>query len=491
MNNKEQVKSLRNSFLEAYNEKDFFSAIELLKKIIKLYDDEHDEYDECEYLSDLYNLGILYGQIGKFSMSNKAYKKIIKILDNKEYDIEKDLKKIEILIDAENSIGVSYAKVGTNTFALASFEKALSLTRKYLKNDKKRLLDITHNMGCIYYELESFEDAIYYHLEELSLREDKDEDFIDNLNFLGYDYEEIENYEKSIGYLRQALDIIKGLEGINSYEYMNNTYYLASVYLKNKDYKNAIKYYEKSCNFIENKLGEKNPYLAEALTKLSAVYIKAGKIKEALNSQLKSLNIVKESVGKTHIYYASNVKKIADIHYLEKDYEKALQYYEEETAIKKVIIGTNNEEYVNSILNLINVKIKAFNEDYSNIEQEIYNLINIDFPVYSYKRALLILCKIYIENDKPNNLYTLYEFYQKIEPEESFDDMLENAKKIEEDIIHKEYDDFLKQNLDFEQDYNSIQDEIFDGIKNLFDGIKKQIDDYDSNKDNNDNQDLV
>ncbi|MDE6357630.1 MAG: tetratricopeptide repeat protein, partial [Eubacteriales bacterium] len=398
---------------------------------------------------------------------------------------EKDLKKAEVLIDTKNAIGICCNKMGAIKFkvALASFEEALSLTRKYFKDDKQKLLNIMHNMGCIYYDFERYEDAIYYHSEEISLRDKKDADFIDNLNFLGYDYEAINNYEKAIGYFKQALEIIKGLEGMNSDEYMNNTYYLASVYLKMEDYENAIKCLEKSCDFIERKLGEENPCLSEALTKLSSAYIKVGKRKEALNAQLKALKVVQDSVGEKHLYYASNTKKVADIYYLEKDYEKALPYYEKETEVKRDIIGIQNEEYVNSILNLINIKMKIGKDEneYKKLEQEIYQLIDYDFPAISYKRALLILCKIYIENNRPEKLYNVYEFYKDIENRESFDDMLKNAEEIEEDIINKENKIFENESEEVEEDYDSIEEHIFDGIKNLFDGIKKEIDKYEKN----------
>lgn len=479
--NNDEIKILRKKFFEDYKEGDFYSATENLEKLIKLYGNNYDEYEQS---IDLYNLGLLYQKIGKVSMSLKLYKKIIKILDNKDYDIsnEKDIKKLKMIIDTENAIGICYSKMDSmgSRLAIESLEKALKLCKRYFIDDKEKIANIMHNLGCIFYDMERYEDAIYHHLEELSLRTNFDLSYIDNLNFLGYDYEAAGNYEKAVGFFIDALDRIKGLQGIKSDEYMNNTYYLANVFYKMKDYEKSCKYYEKSCKYISEKLGESHPYFADALTKLSESLVKTGKRKEALNVQLKAAKIVQDTVGENHIFYASNIKKLGDIYYLEGEYDRALSYYEKETKIKKDIIGIQNEECVNSILNLINVKIKAKKQDkLEEYENEILNLINLNFTEKSYKRALLILAKIYVENQNIDGLYKVYDYFKQVDSTISFDDMLKLSNDIEENILNKENNNFK------EDEEITSEEDIFDGLKNFLDNFKEQVERFSNDDEKN------
>ena len=256
-----------------------------------------------------------------------------------------------------------------------------------------------------------------------------------------------------------------------------------------KQYDLAIKNYEKSCSIIEQKLGDKHPYLAEALSKLAENYLKVDKIEEALKIQLNSLNIIKNTVGEKHMFYASALKRVGDIYYILENYEKCLNYYENENKIKEEVIGIYNEEYINSLLNLINVFIKTNNLDKEKeATNKLLKMIDFDLPKKSYERALLILSKIYMNNEMINNLYNIYNYYQNIN-NETFDDMVKKAKEIDEDIISKEKKlngmfNIYNEDIEDENVEEELKDNIFDGIKNLFDGIKKEIDRIEKNKTN-------
>lgn len=491
MSDKNKRSTIRKDFLNDIEEKDYFSASEKIESIIKLYREE--EKETIEYCTDLYNMAYVQQFLGKYSISIKYYKKLLKILEKKEYDInnKEDIEKVKFIIDIENSLGICYTKSSIKqSFSINCFERALSLGKKYLPEKDEKIVNVLHNIGCSYYDIEQYEDAIYNFLEELSHRKDKNIDFIDNLNFLGYSYEKLKKYDEAIGFFNQALDIIKGLFGINSEEYMANIYYISSVYSKMEKYDLAIKSYEKACSLIEQKLGDKHPYLAETLSKLAENYLKIDKIEEALKIQLKSLNIIKETVGEKHMFYASALKRVGDIYYILEDFEKCLYYYENENKIKENVIGMYNEEYVNSLLNLINIFIKTNNkEKEEEAKNKLIKMVDFDLSKKSYEKAILILCKIYIHNDLPNELYNIYENYKYINSIDSFDDMVKKAKDIDEDIINKDkklnaifgsyeeevYDDYLEE---------EIKEDIFDGIKNLFDGLKKEIDKIEKKSEN-------
>lgn len=486
--NKNKRASLRKEFLESYKAKDYLASIDNLENILKLYNEE--EKETIEYCTDLYNLAYIQQMLGKFSLSINYYKKLLKILDKKEYDVnnKEDIERIDFIVSIENCLGVCYGKSSIKqTFSINCFERALNLTKKYLMNkdlkDKdlytERFLNTLHNIGSSYYDIGQYEDAIYYFLEELSNRSSQGNiERVDNLNYLGYCYEKLKKYDDAIGYFKQALDIIKVLFSLTSEEYIANVYYIASVYSKMGDYDKAIKNYEIACNLLEQKLDKKHPYVAEAFSKLSDNYLKADRAQDALDIQLKSLNIVKETVGEKHMFYASALKRTGDIYYILGNYEKALFYYETENSIKEEIIGIYNEEFVNSLLNLINVYVKTNKKDKEEeAKNKLLKMVDFDLPKKSYEKALLVLCKIYITNDLAKELYDIYENYKYVNDTDSFDDMIKKAKDIEEDIIEK--NKTLDNIYEEEEEIDELEDfreDIFDGIKNLFDGIKEEID---------------
>ena len=182
------------------------------------------------------------------------------------------------------------------------------------------------------------------------------------------------------------------------------------------------------------------------------------------------------------MFYASALKRVGDIYYILEDFEKCLFYYENENKIKEDVIGIYNEEYVTSLLNLINIFIKNNSiEKEKTAKDKLLKMVDFDLPKKSYERAILILCKIYIHNNLVNSLYDIYDYYKSVNELDTFDDMIKKAKEIDEDIINKDkklnaifnsyqeeeiYDDYIEEDL---------KEDIFDGIKNLFDGLKNEF----------------
>lgn len=497
MSNKNKRLSIRKDFLKDFEEKDYFSCYEKAESIIKLYNEQ--ERDSIEYCIDLYNIAYIQQILNKYSISMNYYKKILKILGKNKYDTnnKQDLERIKIIIDTENSLGVCYAKnTKKQDLAMNCFERALSLLDNYCLDNKELKANILHNIGCIEYDKQNYDDAIYIFLDSLEYRKSikkRDINYVDTLNFLGYCYQETKHYEDAINYFNQALNIIKGLFGINSEEYIANTYYKAHIYtiMENYDeaveeqysylsnYKLAIESYREASYLIEQKLGDKHPYFAESLSKLSEVYLKIDEPEKALEVQLKSLNIIKEIVGEKHMFYANSLKKVGDIYYILEDFEKCLFYYEIENKIKEDVIGVYNEEYIDSLLNLVNIFIKTNSLDkQEQIKDKLLKMLDFDLSKNSYENAMLILCKIYMHNNLTNSLFDIYEKYSLVNEIDTFDDMIKKAKNIEEDIINKSQVD--------ERIYK--EKDNFKSMKNIFYNLKNEVEE-DNQEDNKSSED--
>ncbi len=309
-------------------------------------------------------------------------------LDNSVEAKKSEIDLLKLVINSYNSLGICYSKNSTKIdISMAYFRKALYLSEVILPkkgyNHQELTCMILHNMACLNYDLDYFNQAIELHEKAKKLKTKQDIDYIDILNYLSYSYEALGEIKPAIENASEALVIIKKLEGINSSEYIANLYSICKLYQKNMQYYLAIRGYEQVYGLLYKKLLSEEVdivegYILEVLNRLSDCNIYLNGYEDAIEIQQKSLDLIKRTVGKTHIYYASNLKKTADIYYILKDYSKALLLYKEENLIKKELFGLYNKEYVKSILNLINLYI--LNDDTENTDLLIdYLLGSINF----------------------------------------------------------------------------------------------------------------
>lgn len=434
---KNQINRLRKSFFEAYDDDDILKAILTGERILKMY-----EYNNCAntlyFCDDAYNLACVYSKDGKFSNSISLLKKSAETFEKLQ---GKNLHYTNIL----NNMAIDLSNSGQYSASLKIFKEIYSIRRSILEENHPDYINCLLNLGNSYFDINDIENAVIYHKKSLSLRDRKDLDYADNLNLIGYDLEEKEDYEKAADYFLAALDIIKKIKGGRSDEYLKNIYYLGSVYDKNKNFAESKNCYEKSVELIKVYIGEEHPYYAEALNKLANSYMRLGNENKALTLRIKSLNIIKNIVGKNHLYYASNLKNIGDIYFKKNDFKRAKKMYEESIEIKKSILGVNNDEYIRDSSMLAKTYIKEKN--LSAAEKILENLTyyfkspdgfvdindkDSDLDKDFYVSLLLDLASIYVTTNNAPKLYAIYKEFESLEPGLSFDDMLNDIKSFAE-----------------------------------------------------------
>lgn len=166
--------------------------------------------------------------------------------------------------DAENlnCIALCYLKTGETENALLHLKEAISI--------KPRDITLLSNYGMTCIKLNRFHEAV----QVLETVLDKYYE-VRILESIGYCYGMLENYEKSIGYYKSALDI----EPENQEVRLN----LASVYAKSGDNKKALE--------IFKKLVSQNPKDHQLLNNLAWVYENMKEYKAAENQYYRSLVI--------------------------------------------------------------------------------------------------------------------------------------------------------------------------------------------------------
>lgn len=469
MSNQNSIAENRDLFIKAYREKNFFKASFLGEELIEQHK-KTEEINSYEYCVDLYNVAFFYQKTGNIFKACKFHQENIDFFSNikkyKENTYSKDY--AEIFADIFTSNGICCTKKQDLKNALISFESAYKITNTHLKNTYK-YLNCIHNLGCAYFNLQRYDEAITLYLESLDYNKKMDLNYADTLNFLGYCYEEKHDYEKAIYYFNKALPIIKGLEGISSKEYLSNLYYIAGVYEDAKNYQSAINHFEKALNLIESKFGEKSAHITETLNRISNIYIKLKENEKAISISIKALNLIRSSYSENHIFYTNNLKKVADIYFEMEDYKNALKYYEKESKLKKKILGKDSNLYIETLLNLVKVNYKLKNDlEVNNICNKIFMINELNIKDEIYEKTLLLLTKIFTE--EKDQILKIYENMKKINPSISLDEMLKKATDFNGSIVQ---DFYIPR--DEEASSHSIEREILTDLRNF---LEKSLSDF-------------
>lgn len=499
MNNNNEIAQLRIDFTKFFNENNFNMATEIGNKIVVM----HPKEDKgCEHAIDLYNISLAHQKLNRYQLTIKLCKKVLKIVDKKIFNINsnKELQLLKLTIDTHTTMAINYSKSTARlSFAINHFEEAYDITHKYLPRDTYYNALCLYNLGSINQDIQNYDNSIKYLIDCISIRDKKDIDYMDTLNMLAYAYEELGKYDKAISYLEEAFTLCKGICGINSKEYTSSLFYISSLYYKNGDYDKSIKNYEEVITIIEQEAKENDTYLPEIFVGILKCYIKKNDIITAIEIQNKCLNLIKQVIGTKHIFYVTNLKYLADMYFIIDDYQNAILSYELEEEIRKDVIGIYNEDYVMTLLNLINLYIKT-GDDEKNFKATDFLVKMVDFDLSKpiYTKAILSLAKIYIENDS-EKIHSIYDYYKNIDALATFDDMIKLANKQYDDITNKENKttdmiNFFEDSELEEEDDNEIgiEEDIFGTIKDLFDSLKsadKHFNQVENNEDENDEND--
>jgi len=425
---KNQINRLRKNFIKEYDNNDILKTILIGEKILKLHYD-HNDTENIYYAEDAYNLACIYSSNKNFSKSTELYSEAANIL------LKAQGRKLEYS-NILNNLAIDLNESGKYKESLKYFKETHEIRKEFLPKNHPDYINSLLNLGTAYMEINNPKQALEHHKQALNNRTVKDIDYVDNLNLIGYDYEQMQKLEESAEYLERGLNIIKRIKGNQSEEYLKNLYYLGFLYEKSRNYIEAKNCYEKSIELIKLSIGEEHPYYAEALNKLANSYLKCGNENKALTLRMKALNIIKKIVGENHIYYASNLKNTADIYLKKGDLKRAKKMYINSLNIKEKLLGKENEEYIKEYSSLAKIYIQE--EDYETstiiLNECLKSKIEDKELIVS---ILLDLAYIYAKTYQISKLYSIYEKFAKIEPELNFDGMLQDIKEFEE--ILKKY----------------------------------------------------
>ncbi|CAF2356730.1 unnamed protein product [Rotaria sp. Silwood2] len=153
--------------------------------------------------------------------------------------------------------------------------------------------------------------------------------------------------------------------------------------MEKKDYDSSIQYYQQALNMKKSILRSEDPEIASAYGTIADIYVKKGAFTEAFQIYNEALKIWTRALGKDHPKVATCYKSIACIFEMQNKYNEAIDYYE-----KVLIIYEQNSSIHEADVAQLHNHIAL-----------IYNSIgDLNQVLKHYKLAWKIFSKVYSNN---------------------------------------------------------------------------------------------
>ncbi len=312
-----------NKIIKSYLEGNKKNAYSKLKEISKTY-------PANEKLK--FNLAFMEQDQGDIYSAKKSYIKLIKEFNNfnsklnlynifiKEKNYYKSLELIDDILNTNNDLINVWIDKAYLNYKIKEYNLSRDICYSILKKQKNNIQSL-NLIGLCFFKEKNYEDSIHYLLEGLNV----DEKNISILNSLGEVYFELKNLEKSEKYYTKALEI-----NPDSHRSLNN---LAGFYLETNNSEKALKLYKKALRISPNE-----PTILENISK---AYFSLNESLTAKELTKKALKIRSSASGKKMMSY---------IYFKDKKFTKAWKFFDGR-------LEDDNFIYKNNSYNLIKNKL--------------------------------------------------------------------------------------------------------------------------------------
>lgn len=238
--------------------------------------------------------------------------------------------------------------------------------------------------GKMYLDKTKYDSSIIFYKKALTIYEDLTKQFdherlwlkyIQSLNYLGYSFCYLAEFEDSKSYLSKAKELCFEKLGED-----NTT--AAQIYQSHGIYYDflgdlgqSLEMFQKALSIRIKLFGEKHSDVADTYNSIGTIYAKRSNLEMALEYFLKSIEIKIAVLGEEHSHTAAAYNNIGIIYADRGDYGKALEYYQKSLMIRLNVLGEQNFLTASS---------------YNNIGNVFYNTGEFDKAKDNHLKALLI-----------------------------------------------------------------------------------------------------
>ena len=303
-----------------------------------------------DYVSSLYNLGLLYFKMGRYDDALPLFRKT---LDIRKRVLDEQDPRYAVSV---NTLAVVYTEMGRFDKALPLSLQSCMLTKKIWGEGHPRHASSVNNLAALYRKMGQYDQALLLYKQALAIKKkvlgEAHADYAGSVNNLAYLYNVMGQYEKALPLYEQALFIQKKALGEAHPAYASTLNNLAYLYNNIGQYEKALPLYEQALAIEQKTVGEAHPDYALTLNNLSNMYSNWGRYDKALPLQQQAILIQKKALGEAHPSYAAGLNNLANLFKSMAQYGKALPLYEEALAIKKKSLGEDHPDYALSLNNL-------------------------------------------------------------------------------------------------------------------------------------------
>ncbi len=239
----------------------------------------------------------------------------------------------DIMADVYYCFGYFHGQVHRDAYAaMAWYEKSLDIIKDKREGKNNFIVKITSAIGFCYTLKGDYENALKYTIEAFELAKTNPNTdkilIIGSLNNIGTMYASIRNYQKSVLYVQQSLNLYIEEFGETNVDAGRLYHNIGGAYLESKEYEKAIENSEKGLQIRLDCLGEKHPHIALSYNQLGRIYANMGEWEKSNLYSEKALRIQEVTIGNDHLRTAVSRFTIAK-NYLElEDIKEAIRYYE-------------------------------------------------------------------------------------------------------------------------------------------------------------------
>ena len=240
--------------------------------------------------------------------------------------------------------------------AIIYLEKELIIRKKYFDSNPGKYEESIYNLAGLYYDAQEYEKSLQYYRESMELYGKLNgfynEAYIFRQNSVAQLYQILNRFTEAYEVFTSCLKLIESHYG-KEHEYYgilaNNT---ARLLYNMGDYETSLPLYlEALDNFGKNEGTDSYNY-GIALDNIGNVYQMLGQYDKALEYFSKANTNFIASVGKEHFSYAISLSNLANLYKTTGEYEKALPLYIEAIDVTVKVLGKDHYYYGTFINNL-------------------------------------------------------------------------------------------------------------------------------------------
>ena len=321
------------------------------------------------YVTSLFNLCVLYQQVGKFDLaeanglkaleyrkkiygeSNERYVATVELMGN-FYDEIGNYAKSEVYLKEANtlwaqlaeqnpqehrydyglsfnSLGALYGDKGDFANAESSYLQDLQIIREEKGQDSYPYGVLASSVGITYAAIGDYKQAEYYYTQSAEAFKASGRDrhpmFASLLNNIGSTYIFTKQYGKAIEVLKPALEIIIETAGENTPEYLRIINNLQVAYSESHDFEEAEKYVLQVLELTKEMYGEQSSDYALALNNAGSYYSDINK-EVAERYLLQAYDLWCKTLGPDHFYIKNALDNLEGLYYEGKRYPEAEKY---------------------------------------------------------------------------------------------------------------------------------------------------------------------